>query len=820
MQRQVLLHPHGSSPLAAWDVVGNPKKVQNATHGFVLSCPDSSPPTRLTHPPASAPPLGLRHQYLVVEVRMNPSKPFAIEIGVRDTFRVKRKLILSAGCKAPELARGGAAKAKLPLISQRPGESSERVTEAGWRLAVLDLDVLIRHAFDGAPYAFLDSVALVGVCLARSVAAAPAPPQVLPPGPVRLVPIFRPAADFLPASMPGTTAAATAATASDDDGVSFKAALAAAGASAYLRKEETEAREKAAAAAADADSRAAARAAEQEFLVEARRQAPPVSEEPIGFIPAGHAVDALAAAAPSAMPARLQAAVRRLGMLGAVASAPHRPRRHGDPRDHATLLDGGGGGDGDAAAIFARVSVGSRGGGSKVADTVLRKRDAMAAAQALACRLRLGTAGEAADLSGLPIGDKGARLLSFVLPRARSLSELRLAGCGLGDSGATYVAAALRMMSTVRVLDLRSSAIGASGGESVAAALAAGCPGLRCLLLGGNELGGRGVGALVRAMAGTASLARLDLERVGATRGQQPLLRDGDVLTLREGKLIHQRMGRQLARTDGAPASAFDRQEVTLHGVKAEIGQPIDLRACGLPALPVACENVGTNGVLEALCAALAQPLPCLQTLYLGGNHFGAPSRDAVSRATARGPNATRLDVRWAVGSDPLDEDATAVAAVATAAVGEATAAREEQIARGDVDEGLALAASAKRWTIGGGGGDGGGGGGRSVGARRPGTCAPEPSLVHSFASTRRSDGDAGACADGAEGPTSENDTDSYTSLDAQGDAAMRHEVRAATFAESKLQPSQTMSMTQSVFFALTGGRVDALAKPVGAKFA
>ena len=60
----------------------------------------------------------------------------------------------------------------------------------------------------------------------------------------------------------------------------------------------------------------------------------------------------------------------------------------------------------------------------------------------------------------MDFGEGGARLLSFVLPKARSLRELRLSGTGLGDAGAKYVATALRAMTTVRFADLRRNSIG------------------------------------------------------------------------------------------------------------------------------------------------------------------------------------------------------------------------------------------------------------------------------------------------------------------------------------------------------------------------
>ena len=224
-----------------------------------------------------------------------------------------------------------------------------------------------------------------------------------------------------------------------------------------------------------------ARAAEQAYLQAAlAKRPPPVSEEPVSFVPSGYDAPDPPAAEPSAMPARLQAAVRRLSMAQRLgAPAGRHPRRYGDPRDHLTTRGAGGrggGGDDDDAGVFRRKQ---HAPGGELADEVATTRHAFAAAQELARQLRLGTAGAVADLSGVPFGAGGARLLGFVLPKARALRELRLSGTALGDAGAASLAHALRAMTTTRHVDLRHCRIGAAGGAALADALDVGCD---CLL--------------------------------------------------------------------------------------------------------------------------------------------------------------------------------------------------------------------------------------------------------------------------------------------------------------------------------------------------
>lgn len=154
MWRRELLTPVGANPLSSFDVVGTTQRIPTPQHGFVVKMAEGSPPTRITLPKKGQPPLGLRHRYLIVECRTDPSQPFTVEIGVRDSFNLQRTLILSNGCKAPELAKGGGAKAKLPMVAVPPMSpgglpAGSIAVKPGWRLAVFDLDVLIRFGFDG-----------------------------------------------------------------------------------------------------------------------------------------------------------------------------------------------------------------------------------------------------------------------------------------------------------------------------------------------------------------------------------------------------------------------------------------------------------------------------------------------------------------------------------------------------------------------------------------------------------------------------------------------------------------------------------------------
>ena len=105
MFRREIFSPHGASPLAACDVVGTTRRVKDERHSFVLEMKEGSPPTRLTRPKKGGTPLGLRHRFVMVTVRTDPAKPFAIELGVRDTSRLQRTLTVASGCQVSRVAQ-------------------------------------------------------------------------------------------------------------------------------------------------------------------------------------------------------------------------------------------------------------------------------------------------------------------------------------------------------------------------------------------------------------------------------------------------------------------------------------------------------------------------------------------------------------------------------------------------------------------------------------------------------------------------------------------------------------------------------------------
>ena len=753
MWRRQLLDPHGESPLRAMEVTGTTKRVRTPRMGFVLEMLEDSPPAKLLMPKSSLPRLNLRHRYLLIEVRTDPFKKFSIEIGVKDAFQLSRTLTLSAGCKAPELARGGGAKAKLPLLSVAPpGVDSDVARREGWRLAVLDLDYLVRRAFDGAPYAKLESVALVGVCHALSITASAELPQVAPPGPVRLMAGFN--EDEIVPPLPPPPPPPPPNPADPDD----------------LAKRV-----------------AAARDAEQYYLKAHLAKAPPVSEEAVGFVPGGYDVPDVPGAEPSAMPGRLKAAVRRLQLanrFGGARIPGGATRRYGDPRDHLTTRQMvHAGGEHDDAAVFKREQQ-LPGDVGKISDDKAVVRVAFAEAQELARRLRWGNAGEIADLSNKPIGEGGARLLSFVLPKGRGMRELRFNGAGIGDGGAAYMATALRQMTSARHVDLRWNQIGPKGASQLADALEAGCIGVTCLLLGNNDLGPSGVAAFAAALPSHRSIHRLDVAHTACGHGLRPLFRDGDTISLDGKYVVHARTGRRIPRADTAGGGqGGGPSQLRGMGGSERLGQMIDMRTLARPPLSGAVSNCGSNAAIEALVVCLGTALPTLRHLHLGGN-FGGLSRTELKQVAASGPNGLAPKGVLAITLDAAD-DAAADAAVAAAALAEAERRALLAVAK-PVDEEVALTESAKQWMSG------------SIVKAGNVPIPPAPSLMSQASFT-------------AWGGLELGDDDD----DDDDDEALVEETGGDAMSFKGLMRSQTMSSMQKSTFALVGGRFDAQSAPL-----
>ena len=86
---------------------------------------------------------------------------------------------------------------------------------------------------------------------------------------------------------------------------------------------------------------------------------------------------------------------------------------------------------------------------------------------------------------------------------------------------------------------------------------------MRCLLLGSNEIGPKGVAAIVAALPRNPTMARLDLERTGAAFGQVALFRDGERVRLKSGHVVHEGSGRRVPRADGAAQASIDPSQAT-----------------------------------------------------------------------------------------------------------------------------------------------------------------------------------------------------------------------------------------------------------------
>ncbi|NDE14282.1 hypothetical protein EBZ80_05055 [bacterium] len=111
------------------------------------------------------------------------------------------------------------------------------------------------------------------------------------------------------------------------------------------------------------------------------------------------------------------------------------------------------------------------------------------------------------DLSGNRIGAERAVGLAGCLPRR--LRSLVLRDNRLGDRGVTVIAGQLSGLSRLEVLDLGENRI-RNGGASLAAGLA-GCPALRSLGLGMNDLDDNGITAVAGAFQSLTKLETLNL---------------------------------------------------------------------------------------------------------------------------------------------------------------------------------------------------------------------------------------------------------------------------------------------------------------------
>ena len=764
-----LFAARGSKPLADWhvsnsDAVRHCAAPGDSFDGFVYELVDASPMTRLALPRPGAAALNLRHRRVVFELYADPAKSFGIELILRESGGGSRTLTLSRDCLVPEMTHGSP-KAKLPLVVANAwGLAQAPALDPGWRLVDLDLKTLTPMAFNGALYSRLDGVALFGTCLLRSVEVrTESPPAFTAKRSIPLQPCFT--------VVGGVRTSTSAAVLADDlNGAEEHAGddVYEADPSTFMTREEREAVVAAEELKAFEARKAAAR---ESYLASLKEPLYPAAEsEPLGLIPSG---DPTPPTKRSQL--RLQSAVRKLGAIQLIASAPMHPRRATDPRSHRT--------DGSLdvdASIYRREQ---RAGGGVVTDDTVKARRAVSSAQALCRDLRRGVAGADVCLNDLPVGEGGIKLISFTLAgeRAVGLKSLSLAGSLVGDRGAEHLARSLRRNYTLTRLDLCRCGVGAPGAEAIAGAVTVGCPALCALLLSRNELGPVGAATLLDAAVQHKSLTVLALESTSCALGMEPLFQDGDTVRLELGRVVHQRTGRSVpadALLDRV--EALDGRHTTLRGLRVgERGRKLDMRTMGRPPLAATFVNVMNNLCVQKLCTTMRAPIPALRVLLLGGNPFGAAAREELRHTLAHGPNSGSLCVKLKIEEDlPQLLDAETSKTLGASTTGPDGDAGEQT----DAPDRVAMLLSRKG---------------------RPGTWAPEPSMGSILSSP------SAAALDDHDDDGTENGEGS----DADGELDPR--LKALDSCVPLALPlSLTLSASQSAFKALSGARVTAHMPP------
>jgi hypothetical protein len=161
-----ILNPQGVNPIGLWKVVGSVQRVfDKALRGHVYQLMSNGAQTMLQLPKEdkSKQGLGLVQPCLVLQVFLpqNRDKPFALEVGVTDNSRSKRRLLFSAAAQEAHAAGcpSGAMQVRLPLNGLRRGT---------WLNLCLDMDSLVRGSF-GQVMKSLDSISVHAECRLRRI---------------------------------------------------------------------------------------------------------------------------------------------------------------------------------------------------------------------------------------------------------------------------------------------------------------------------------------------------------------------------------------------------------------------------------------------------------------------------------------------------------------------------------------------------------------------------------------------------------------------------------------------------------------------------
>ena len=244
------------------------------------------------------------------------------------------------------------------------------------------------------------------------------------------------------------------------------------------------------------------------------------------------------------------------------------------------------------------------------------------------------------------IGDEGAAQLATVLAVAGNLRELSLAGNDIGPRGLAALLGALGRQCALgkrplEVLNVNGNSVGAEGARLLAGALAApGCP-LRTLKVSENRLGAAGVRELARALRGNTALRQLDVSWNVAAKA--------DYAPAAEACEDGLECAVQYAELLGAPGCALE--SLTLDGTMlGNTGAMLVLKAVqDNAALALRHLSLGASGLDDASAAHLAlfvRGNTVLRSLDLSRNIITNDGAAAFRNALEDNTTLTSLSLR------------------------------------------------------------------------------------------------------------------------------------------------------------------------------
>ncbi|KAG8459931.1 hypothetical protein KFE25_010980 [Diacronema lutheri] len=357
-----------------------------------------------------------------------------------------------------------------------------------------------------------------------------------------------------------------------------------------------------------------------------------------------------------------------------------------DPPLRELTLSRCGVGDAGGVALANGVGANSRLGWLDLSGNALADAAATALGDALARSGRLGWL----NLGSNQIRCDGARALAAGVRSSASLRALLLPHNKLGDAGAAALGGALSDggASPLARLDLASNALGDVGAVALADGLGRGAyaSSLRDLSLKANHLGLPAAAALARALAGSASLAWLNV-------GSNGHIGDAGAAALADGAACGRLLGLRLSACAVADLGAAALAAAISRGARAEdadgdaVRAPLDDadggaqeggrpglrvlilwdngigcagavalgRALADDACPLARLELSTNLIDDAGASALAHGLRAngsVRTLSLRGNLLGDAGARELGAALRRNTTLRALDLRHTPISD------------------------------------------------------------------------------------------------------------------------------------------------------------------------